>query len=64
MKHLEGRQKYSAARDIFNSLLSVSSGDETLRLMLDILLEKQFSLLFLIAQNSKDDDDLQSPEAM
>ena len=38
MKHLEVRQKYSAARRIFNSLLSVSSGDETLRLMLDILL--------------------------
>ena len=35
--HLEVRQKYSAARHIFNSLLSVSSGDETLRLMLDIL---------------------------
>ena len=31
------RQKYSAARRIFNSPLSVSSGDETLRLMLDIL---------------------------
>ena len=64
MKHLEVRQKYSAARRIFNSLLSVSSGDETLRLMLDILIEKWFSLLFLIAQNSKGDDDLQTPEAM
>ena len=31
MKHLEVRQKYSAARCIFNSLLGVSSGDETLR---------------------------------
>ena len=30
-------QKYSTARRIFNSLLGVSSGDETLRLMLDIL---------------------------
>ena len=39
MKHLEVRQKYSAARRIFNSLLGVSSGDETLRLMLDILLQ-------------------------
>ena len=39
MKHLEVRQKYSAARRIFNSLLSVSSGDETVRLMLDILLK-------------------------
>ena len=39
MKHLEVRQKYSAARCIFNSLLGVSSGDETLRLMFDILLE-------------------------
>ena len=37
MKHLEVRQKYSATRRIFNSLLSVSPGDETLRLMLDIL---------------------------
>ena len=37
MKHLEVRQKYSAARRIFNSLLGVSSGDETLRLMPDIL---------------------------
>ena len=38
MKHLEVPQNYSAARRIFNSLFSVSSGDETLRLMLDILL--------------------------
>ena len=38
MKHLEVRQKHSAARRIFNSLLGVSSGDETLRLMFDILL--------------------------
>ena len=35
MKHLEVRQKYSAARHIFNSLLG---GDETLHLMFDILL--------------------------
>ena len=40
MKHLEVRQKYSAARRIFNSLLGVSSGDETLHLMFVILLEK------------------------
>ena len=38
VKHLEVRQKYSAARRIFNSLLGVSSGDETLHLMFDILL--------------------------
>ena len=38
MKHLEVCQKYSAARRIFNSLLSDSYGDETLRLMLDIFL--------------------------
>ena len=31
--------KISATRRIFNSLLGVSSGDETLCLMLDILLE-------------------------
>ena len=37
MKHLQVRQKYSAARRIFNSLLGVSSGDETLHLMFDIL---------------------------
>ena len=37
MKHLEVRQKYSAALRIFNYLLGVSSGDETLRRMLDIL---------------------------
>ena len=43
MKHLEVRQKYSAARRIFNSLLGVSSGDETLHLMFDILLEKMVS---------------------
>ena len=36
MKHLEVRQKYSAAR-LFNSLPCGSSGDETLRLMLGIL---------------------------
>ena len=35
----EVRQKYSATRRIFNSLLGVSSGDETLHLMFDILLE-------------------------
>ena len=40
MKHLEIRQKYSATRRIFNSLLPVSSGDETLPLMLDILREQ------------------------
>ena len=40
MKHLAVRQKYSATRRIFNSLLGVSSGDETLRLMFDILHEK------------------------
>ena len=37
MKHLKVHQKYSAARRIFNSLLGVSSGDETLPLMFDIL---------------------------
>ena len=39
MKCLEVHQKYSVARRIFNSLLSVSSGDVTLHLMLDILLK-------------------------
>ena len=36
MKHLEVCQKYSAARRIFNSLLSRSSGDGTRVSMLDI----------------------------
>ena len=36
MEHLEVRQKYSAAHCIFNSLVSVSCGDEKLLLMLDI----------------------------
>ena len=40
MKHLEVRQNYSAGGRIFNSLLSVSSGDETLRLMLDIFRQR------------------------
>ena len=44
MKHLEVRRKYSAARLIFNSLLSVSSGDETLRLRLDILLQPDWKI--------------------
>ena len=52
MKHLEVRQIYSAARRIFNSLLSVSSGDETLRLMIDIFrtlyLTWSFSILTLL----------------
>ena len=41
MKLLEVRQKYSAARRIFNSLLGVSSGDQTLNLMLDVIPEAQ-----------------------
>ena len=44
MKHLEVRQKYSAASRIFNSLLGVSSGDETLRLMFDILHKEPFPI--------------------
>ena len=37
-KHLEVRQKYSAARRIVNSLLSVWECDETLSRVFDILL--------------------------
>ena len=37
MKHLKAQQKYSIVCHILNSLLSVSSGDEALHLMLDIL---------------------------
>ena len=46
MKHLEVRQKYSAGRRIFNSLLGVLSGDQTLRFMIDILLI-QYTILLL-----------------
>ena len=35
MKNLEFRQKFLAARCVFNSFFGVSSADETLRLMLD-----------------------------
>ena len=38
-KHLEFRQKFSAARRILNSLLSVWKCDETLSLVFDILHE-------------------------
>ena len=41
MKLDEVRQKYSAARRIFNSPLGVSSGDETLNLMLGVMPEAQ-----------------------
>ena len=37
-QHLEVRQKYSAARRIFNDLLGVWKCDETLSLVFDILL--------------------------
>ena len=48
MKHLEVRQKYSAARRIFNSLLGDSSDDETLRLMFDFLLHYcRYDLTFI-----------------
>ena len=50
MKHLEVRQKYSAARRIFNSLLGVSSGDETLHLMFDILREDQFLIAIAVCR--------------
>ena len=38
-------KKYSAARLIFNSPLSVSSGDETVRLMLDALQSHTLSFI-------------------
>ena len=47
MRHLEVRQKYSAACRIFNSLLGVSSGDETLRLMLYIYMKHIFLVVKL-----------------
>ena len=42
IKLLEVRQKYFAARRIFNSLVCVSSSDETLRSMLRLLHENAF----------------------
>ena len=42
IKHPKVHQKYSpGCHIIFNSLLSVSSGDETLHLMLDIITPKK-----------------------
>ena len=55
MKHLKVRQKYSAARRIFNSLLGVSSGDETLHLMFDILHPNSLSLCTLICNTFIED---------
>ena len=43
-KHLEVRQKYSAARHIFNSNLGVWKCDETLSLVCDILHPKLVSV--------------------
>ena len=45
MKHREVCQKYSTACCIFNSLLGVLSGDETLCLMLDILLQNMIHFI-------------------
>ena len=44
MKHLKVPRKYSPVHPIFNSLLSISSGDETLHLTLDILLPEGLKL--------------------
>ena len=44
MKDLKVPQKYFPVHPIFNSLLSFSSNDETLRLMLDILLPEGLKL--------------------
>ena len=44
MKHLKVRQKYSAASRIFNSLLGVSSGNETLHLMFDIIITSNWRI--------------------
>ena len=54
MKHLEVRQKYSAARRIFNSLLGVSSGDETLHLMFDILPNHAPSIIYKLTSQIPD----------
>ena len=58
MKHLEVRQKYSAARRIFNSLLGVSSGDETLHLI--IVTSINYDLMFdilLISHESRNSEE-------
>ena len=53
-KHLEYRQKYSAERRIFNSLLGVSGyPDETLSLVFDILLSLKLQLLTWNENNVK-----------
>ena len=44
MKDLKVPQKNFPAHHTFNSLLSFSSGDETLRLILDILLPEGLKL--------------------
>ena len=56
MEHLEVRQKYSAARRILNSLLSVLFGDETLRLILDILHIDVYR--FNLMRQAREDDQL------
>ena len=50
MELVEVRQKYSAVRHIFNSLLGVSSGDETLMLdkLREHLSEKQAEYLSVL----------------
>ena len=48
MKHLEVFQKYFATRRIFNSFLGVSSGGETLRLMLDYYITSKLQGYLLI----------------
>ena len=53
MKDLEVSQKYSAPHRSFNSLLSVSSGDETLHFMPDILLHTHFQTRDKRGDNSK-----------
>ena len=58
MKHLEVRQTYSAACRISNSLLGVSSGDETLCLILDILYQK----LGLLCERYDREDDFSEGE--
>lgn len=50
MKYLKVCQKYSASCHTFNSVLSVSSGVEKLRLMLDI---SQLKYLGVVAINDE-----------
>ena len=51
MKQLEFCQKYSAARPFFNSLLVVSSGDETLRSCLIYYIKSKLTIHVILGES-------------